>query len=260
MLLPADDPEQEMPHETGGSTFRGGTIAKPSGRNQTCRPGVPGAEKDRLGLDYLPGGARYDAQDSVRRGEVRYGRSDACRASRLHHLCETTNVPEPREYVEKRGALERLLQRLPGFRGYLEKENRRDSDRLLRSWLADRLFRSKQGLESLARGLLAAGDLKTLPQCDMLRGQLDAVTARLRGAVPGYSGMFDLVQIDEQKLDQVYDYDFGLIKQVDAVAGLVENLPAQQASALGALRDVGEHVTALNKAIEARDDLLKGLE
>ena len=34
----------------------------------------------------------------------------------------------------QRNALERLVQRIPGFRGYYDKENRREADKLLRDY------------------------------------------------------------------------------------------------------------------------------
>ena len=39
-------------------------------------------------------------------------------------------MPEPRAHMEHRGFRESILRHIPGFRGYLEKEYRRDSDAL----------------------------------------------------------------------------------------------------------------------------------
>ena len=53
-------------------------------------------------------------------------------------------MPEPRQHAQSRGWIESILRRIPGFKGYLEKEYRRDSDALQRTWLADRLQRASQ--------------------------------------------------------------------------------------------------------------------
>ena len=42
--------------------------------------------------------------------------------------------------------MESILRKIPGFRGYLEKEYRRESDHLARTWLADRVGQCKTGL------------------------------------------------------------------------------------------------------------------
>ncbi len=106
-------------------------------------------------------------------------------------------MPEPRDHADKRNWLETMVKNIPGFRGYLEKENRRDSDRLQRAWLADRLERSKRGLEKHSRSLADAGKTGELPKYDRVRGRLDKLVGRIRGGMSGYSGVFDLVEIDE---------------------------------------------------------------
>ncbi len=56
---------------------------------------------------------------------------------------------EPAEHTRKRPPLEALLQTIPGFKGYLDRENRRASDQLQRQWMAERLDRAKRSLSRL---------------------------------------------------------------------------------------------------------------
>src|SRR3990170_2263681 len=56
-------------------------------------------------------------------------------------------MSNPKDHSRDRNWLEELLRRVPGFRGYLEKEYRRESDKLQRDWMADCLQRAKAGLE-----------------------------------------------------------------------------------------------------------------
>lgn len=169
-------------------------------------------------------------------------------------------MPEPKTHAETRGRFEELLKRIPGFRGYLEKENRRESDALQRTWLADRLQRGKRGLDSLSKTLADQLKLDLLPQCDRLRGRIDAQIGRIRGAMHGYSGIFDLVKVDEAMLDKVYEWDLSLVDEVDAIAGLLEQLPADLSGAAQRLADVSVHVEQLQRAWDAREDILKGVD
>jgi hypothetical protein len=73
--------------------------------------------------------------------------------------------------------------------------------------MADRLQQGKGGLDQYGRGLADAARIDQLPQLDSLRGRIDTLIARLRGAPAGYSGFFDLVQVDEELLDNVYEHD-----------------------------------------------------
>ncbi len=169
-------------------------------------------------------------------------------------------MPEPRDHTEQRNLVESILRHIPGFRGYLEKEYRRESDDLQRDWLADRLQRSKRAIDELSRPLADAGQIDLLPQVDRLRGRLDKLIGRIRGAVQGYSGFFDLVRVDEELLDRVYEHDVALMGQVDVLARAVEELPEKQEKLAALLPDLLRQTDELERLWDVREDMLKGLE
>jgi hypothetical protein len=166
---------------------------------------------------------------------------------------------DPERHADRRNWIESILRYIPGFRGYLEKEYRRESDYLARKWLADRLDSTKRPIDDYFRGLLDAGQVDALPLLDRIRTRMDGLIAKMRGDVRGYSGFFDFVRIDETVLDRVYDHDMALIgdvdrfvKEVEAVVSQTEN-PQQVASSL--LRQLED----LDKKYRGRTDILKGL-
>jgi len=167
---------------------------------------------------------------------------------------------DPSEHAEKRNAVENILRKIPGFQGYLEKEYRRKSDDLQRDWLADRLERSKRAINQVTGPLADAGRIDVLPQVDLVRGRLDKLIARIRGSMQGYSGFFDLVQVDEELLDAVYQRDVALMDQVDEVAQAVEKLPSQPDEIARALADVSSKIEAFQRQWDMRTDMLAGLE
>jgi hypothetical protein len=169
-------------------------------------------------------------------------------------------MPEPADHAEKRGKIETILRQIPGFRGYLDKEDRRQSDQLQRRWLADRLQRSKRSMDQLARSLADAGQIDVLPELDRVRGRLDKLIARIRGAMQGYSGFFDLVQVDAALLDRIYSFDVTLLEQVDGLSAAVEQLPGQQSGAADALGRLADQIDRVERQWDLREDMLKGLE
>jgi hypothetical protein len=169
-------------------------------------------------------------------------------------------MPEPREHASRRGAIESVLRRIPGFRGYLEKEYRRDSDELQREWLAERLQRAKKALDAVARPLADAGQIDLLPQIDRVRSRLDKLIWQFRSAMQGYSGFFDLVQVDEAMLDRVYQHDVGLMDEVQTLAEAIEALPKQAGGPTDALAELLNQIDDLESQWHVRSDILKGLE
>ena len=170
-------------------------------------------------------------------------------------------MPEPRDHMRERNWLETLLHKIPGFRGYLDKENRRESDALQRQWLADRLDRCKRALNEHTRTLADRGEIKQLPQYERLRGRIDKLIGRIKGAMQGYSGVFDLVRVDEALLDRVYEHDVVLMERVEAAASTVEKLRSSGESDVAALLGgLSSELDETERAWDRREDLLKGLE
>ncbi len=169
-------------------------------------------------------------------------------------------MPEPRDHAENRNIIEQILRHIPGFRGYLEKEYRRDSDELQRQWLADRLQRAKRAIDDAARPLVDAGQIDLLPQIDRLRGRLDKFIWQLRSAMQGYTGFFDLVRVDEAVLDRVYEHDVAVMDEVQALAEAIEALPSRGEQLGTALPELLNQIDNLESQWSARIDILKGLE
>ena len=176
----------------------------------------------------------------------------------LAHLQEKT-VPDPAQHADDRNALESILRCIPGFRGYVEKEYRRESDQLARTWIADRLQRGKRGLEELSQALVDVVQLDELPVIDRVRNRLDGLISRIRSAVHGYSGFFDFVTVNESLLDEVYDYEMLLFGEVETLASKLEQAPRRTGDVAAFATQLLVGIESLEKKWQHRVDLLKGL-
>jgi hypothetical protein len=67
---------------------------------------------------------------------------------------------------ERMGTIERLLKGLPGIRGYVDKELRRDADKRLRDLIAQELEAEKQALLEVQNILLENKGLLWLDNVD----------------------------------------------------------------------------------------------
>ena len=166
---------------------------------------------------------------------------------------------DPSRHAQKRGSLESLLRSIPGFKGYAEKEDRRESDRLTRKWMADRLQQSKRGLDDGMRRLVDAGQLDSLAAFERLRSRLDGFVAKLLAAVRGYSGFFDFVQVDDDVLDQVYQFDQALVTDVQSLAEALEQLASRADLGSGAANELLGKLDAVERSFERRGEILKGV-
>ena len=166
---------------------------------------------------------------------------------------------DPTKHDDARGLVESILRKIPGFRGYLEQEYRRDSDHLAREWLADRLDACKAGVDRYQQSLLDAGKIDFLDDCERVRTRLDTLSSRVRGAVRGYSGLFDFVRVDEELLDQVYDVDLTLVDEAEWLLKATDELLVSDDDPPKAIDEFLKRVEALHQQFDRRSEILEGL-
>jgi hypothetical protein len=131
-------------------------------------------------------------------------------------------------YDEARGQrnfLERLGDKIPGYRGFQDRELRRDVDRLQREHLASELGRLKGVLRESARDFTDAGKIGVLSQFDRLDRQLDGLSQAIRFSDYGATGLFDPVKIGEAELQRLYEFDLSLVDDLSLLESQIAAVP-----------------------------------
>ena len=166
---------------------------------------------------------------------------------------------DPKRHAENRNPLESVLRRIPGFQGYLEKEYRRESDHLARTWLADRLQQGQRSLDNAMRGLVDAGQIDRLPAWERAKNRLEGLVLKIRGAVRGYSGFFDFVRVDEGLLEQAYEHDMSLLQDVEELVQRLEHLAATPEPSETAPIQLLQQVESVERKFAKRGEMLRGM-
>lgn len=116
------------------------------------------------------------------------------------------------------GSVEKLAGSIPGFKGYLERQDRRAADKLLREKVARGLTSGLDELYRVQKRLGESGGMKYLGRTQVVATRLQTLVDKISSAPQGYAGLFDAVKIDEGVLAKVYDYDVGLLMYIDQLA------------------------------------------
>jgi hypothetical protein len=153
--------------------------------------------------------------------------------------------------------LEKILHQIPGFKGYYERELRRDSDRLQREYIVKQLRKVKSGLNGVTQAAGRKKDFELLQACDLFGRSLDKSIGAIRYADQGYSGFFDLVKIREAELDSVYELDAKIIEMAVRCHEEFKNLAGAPLEAFR-FEPLHEHLEQINDLFEQRTALLKG--
>jgi hypothetical protein len=160
------------------------------------------------------------------------------------------------------GLLNKLLRKLPGFAGYVDREARQASDQLARQNIAMHLERAKRALEGITRALVDRGAIDALPKFDRFRGTVDHTIAKLKGAPAGYHGFFALDDVQEDRLEDVYEHDLWTIDEAAKFAQEVQVLAEADeatADADALLRQIKTHFEAIEAKIKQRERILADL-
>jgi len=166
------------------------------------------------------------------------------------------------EKVEsERGGLERLAGKIPGFRGYLAKEKRRDADKLLRDAIVSRFEEQMRRLPDLQMQLISAAALEYVDDLERAVVKLQTFVDRVKTTPRGYAGFFDAVKVKEDDLERLYHWDTQLLDEADKVGLAVDAVSTaigESGDTGAAVRDLIAASTAINELYSKREHVLLG--
>ena len=135
----------------------------------------------------------------------------------------------------------RLASIIPGFNGYIERQNRRDADKILRDTVARRFEEQYQRASQLQTDLISAGKIEFVDDMEKAVIKLRTFIDKISTAPRGYAGLFDAVKINEEELESIYQFDaafFDLAEQVGRALDNVEASLGDDAALPAAIRNI----------------------
>jgi hypothetical protein len=106
---------------------------------------------------------------------------------------------------------------LPGYKGYKERENARNTDKILREFLSSKLKETRAHYDDFKVELTRRGNLGLMNPAEKVTQTLSRVIDRLRYANYGFSGKWFGEKIGVSELDQVHDFDKQLATRIDQI-------------------------------------------
>ncbi len=118
----------------------------------------------------------------------------------------------------------KILDKIPGFKGYVERQARRDSDKLLRDTVFKRFRALEERVSEVQREFISHGELQYIDDLEASAVRLRTFADRVRTAPRGYSSLFEAVKIGETELQKLYEYDATLLGMGDEVDRALDNI------------------------------------
>ena len=159
---------------------------------------------------------------------------------------------------------ESLVNKIPGYKGYKEKEMRREADNMLRQHLAARLAEQLSRAEDVTNQMLTGPGMMQLDEMGKGNTRLQTLIDKVKTAAQGYAGFFDAVKVKEDELDTLYEFDEQMMQQVDEIGAAVDHLQTtldsgDDSAIAPAVRRYVKTVTDASAQFDRRKDAILGL-
>ena len=154
----------------------------------------------------------------------------------------------------------KIASKIPGFKGYIESQQRRDSDKLIREFIFDR-FRELEGRVSrLQRDFITQGQIGFVDDLEASAIKMRTFADRVRTAQRGYSGLFDAVKVNTEDLSKLYEYDAAMLTLADEVSNAIDNVEASVGSdgLPAAMRNLESKTLECIEVFERREMVITG--
>lgn len=155
----------------------------------------------------------------------------------------------------------KLVSYIPGFSGYVERQNRRDADKLLRETVARRFEEYWSRASNLQSEMVSSGKIAFVDDMEKASLALRTFIDKISTAARGYSGMFDAVKINEKELEAIYQFDaafFDLGEQVKSALDNVEASLGDETALPAAIRHITTLARLAVETFERRSEVVTG--
>lgn len=159
---------------------------------------------------------------------------------------------------EEKDFLKKILEKIPGFNGYVERVERRLADKLLRESIAEQFEALWGRISAIQRKAISDGNIELIDELEAPALKLRQFIDRIRTASYGYAGFFDAIKVKTEELNEIYKYDYVLLALGEEVAEAVDNVELSMGSndftvALGHLTKLAQDCI---DAFEKRKDVI----
>lgn len=144
----------------------------------------------------------------------------------------------------------KLASYIPGFSGYVERQNRRDADKLVRDTVARRFGELLTRTSNLQKDLISAKKIEFVDDVEQASLQLQTFINKIGTAARGYAGLFDAVKINQKELEQLYTFDLAFFDVAEQLGHALDTLEASLGDDAALPAAVRNLVTLSRQAVE----------
>lgn len=166
------------------------------------------------------------------------------------------------QVTDDQDPITKIIKKIPGFGGYIDREARRAADKMLRDTIGEQFRELWKRVGNVQQDFAGQGELEHLDDLEKAAMKIQTFIDKMTGASYGYAGFFDAQKIKEDELAKIYEFDAAMLEYGDDISRAIDNVETSAGSD-GLPAAVGHLVTLtrdLVTAYEGRDQILQTME
>jgi hypothetical protein len=137
---------------------------------------------------------------------------------------------------------------IPGYRGYAERDGRRNCDKFLRNQISEKLSQCESNINNRIKIEVKNSNFDTLQELEECRQKFNTQSDKIKYAPYGESSFFSDSQIKENELQKIYELDFDLYSLLqESEKYLTETT----------IVDILTYISSIETMINRRNDYIK---
>jgi len=148
----------------------------------------------------------------------------------------------------KKNIFDKIGSLIPGYRGYAEREGRRQCDKLLREQVVSMLEQCETAINALIDENIKNRNPEKTKFFEDSRKRLNTLTAKIKFSPYGASAFFSNSQIKESELEQIYEKDLEILERANSFKQFIEDKNSA---------DVNLPIEGIGALLDARNQFIK---
>jgi len=139
---------------------------------------------------------------------------------------------------ENRDFISRIAAGIPGFKGYVERAEKYDADKMVREIITGKMQSLKKQLGIISSDLVKKSELDLVQGLDALSNLVEGVMKKVEYADYGLSGAFSKIKFTEEGQNRLLEFDWRLISKFEEIEKLVDQTAETTAETIDQLKGV----------------------
>ncbi len=119
--------------------------------------------------------------------------------------------------------LDKIGLLIPGYRGYVIRDEIRNTDKILRDKLSSLIQQTEKNIIEHQQQLIKNGEIQSCQEWEIARKSINTIFSKIKNAAYGESSFFSNSQLKENELVEIHAFDLAIAEHISAIFKMVEN-------------------------------------